>query len=110
MADRIKWSLNYQIAKTDQTTSERYNPVSIYTPVARDVLRERKTLYEEKQWVFDAQLEKAFALGETDHQLTYGTTLKQQKVTGSRFGTATCLKVGAGCTAIGAPVRPPATA
>lgn len=103
VADRIKWSLNYQIAKTDQTTSERYNPVSIYTPVARDVLRERKTLYEEKQWVFDAQLEKAFALGETDHQLTYGTTLKQQKVTGSRFGTATCLKVGAGCTAIGAP-------
>ncbi|MBW8357726.1 MAG: TonB-dependent hemoglobin/transferrin/lactoferrin family receptor [Pseudomonas sp.] len=103
IADQIKWSLNYQIAKTDQTTSERYNPVSVFSPNARDVLRERQTLYQEKQWVFDAQLDKAFTLGETDHQLTYGTTLKQQKVTGSRYGTATCLKVGAGCTAIGAP-------
>jgi len=35
--------------------------------------------------------------------VTYGTTLKQQKVTGSREGAATCLAVGAGCTAIGAP-------
>nr|WP_314567131.1 TonB-dependent receptor [uncultured Pseudomonas sp.] len=96
IADRIKTSLNYQIAKTDQTTAEIYQP-------SRRVLRTRETLYEEKQWVFDAQLDKAFSLGETDHQLTYGTTLKQQKVTGSREGAATCLAVGSGCTAIGAP-------
>src|SRR5450830_405141 len=96
MADRIKTSLNYQIAKTDQTTAEIYQ-------AGRRVLRTRDTLYEEKQWVFDAQLDKAFSLGETDHQVTYGTTLKQQKVTGSREGAATCLAVGAGCTAIGAP-------
>jgi hemoglobin/transferrin/lactoferrin receptor protein len=96
MADRIKASLNYQIAKTDQTTAEIYQ-------AGRRVLRTRDTLYEEKQWVFDAQLDKAFSLGETDHQVTYGTTLKQQKVTGSREGAATCLAVGAGCTAIGAP-------
>ncbi|MBW8128957.1 MULTISPECIES: TonB-dependent receptor [Pseudomonas] len=96
IADHIKTSLNYQIAKTDQTTAEIYQP-------SRRVLRTRETLYEEKQWVFDAQLDKAFSLGETDHQLTYGTTLKQQKVTGSREGAATCLAVGSGCTAIGAP-------
>src|SRR5476651_1307129 len=96
IADRIKTSLNYQIAKTDQTTAEIYQ-------AGRRVLRTRDTLYEEKQWVFDAQLDKAFSLGETDHQVTYGTTLKQQKVTGSREGAATCLAVGAGCTAIGAP-------
>ena len=96
IADRIKTSLNYQIAKTDQTTAEIYQP-------SRRVLRTRETLYEEQQWVFDAQLDKAFSLGATDHQLTYGTTLKQQKVTGSRQGAATCLAVGSGCTAIGAP-------
>ena len=96
IADRIKTSLNYQIAKTDQTTAEIYQP-------SRRVLRTRETLYEEKQWVFDAQLDKAFSLGATDHQVTYGTTLKQQKVTGSREGSATCLAVGSGCTAIGAP-------
>lgn len=96
IADHIKTSLNYQIAKTDQTTAEIYQP-------SRKVLRTRDTLYEEKQWVFDAQLDKAFSIGETDHVVTYGTTLKQQKVTGSREGAATCLAVGAGCTAIGAP-------
>ncbi|MBV4452411.1 MULTISPECIES: TonB-dependent receptor [Pseudomonas] len=96
IADRIKTSLNYQIAKTDQTTAEIYQP-------SRRVLRTRETLYQERQWVFDAQLDKAFSLGDTDHQVTYGTTLKQQKVTGSREGAATCLAVGSGCTAIGAP-------
>ncbi|WP_219406088.1 TonB-dependent receptor [Pseudomonas sp. Colony2] len=96
IADHIKTSLNYQIAKTDETTAEIYQP-------SRKVLRTRETLYEEKQWVFDAQLDKAFSIGETDHVVTYGTTLKQQKVTGSREGAATCLAVGAGCTAIGAP-------
>ncbi|MGY2399934.1 TonB-dependent receptor [Pseudomonas sp. SDO5271_S396] len=96
IADQIKTSLNYQIAKTDQSTAEIYQP-------SRRVLRTRDTLYEEKQWVFDAQLDKAFSLGDTDHQVTYGTTLKQQKVTGSREGAATCLAVGGGCTAIGAP-------
>ncbi|MGY2290301.1 TonB-dependent receptor [Pseudomonas sp. SDO528_S397] len=96
IADHIKTSLNYQIAKTDQTTAEIYQP-------SRKVLRTRDTLYEEKQWVFDAQLDKAFSVGDTDHVVTYGTTLKQQKVTGSREGAATCLAVGAGCTAIGAP-------
>ncbi|MDZ4305053.1 MAG: TonB-dependent receptor, partial [Pseudomonas sp.] len=100
-ADHIKTSLNYQIAKTDQATSEIYQ-------VGRRVLRTRDTLYEEKQWVFDAQLDKAFVIGDTDHLLTYGTTIKQQKVTGSREGAATCLAVGAGCTAIGAPSPTPA--
>lgn len=101
IADHIKTSLNYQIAKTDQATSEIYQ-------AGRRALRTRDTLYEEKQWVFDAQLDKAFVIGDTDHLLTYGTTIKQQKVTGSREGAATCLAVGAGCTAIGAPSPTPA--
>lgn len=96
VADHVKWSLNYQIAKTDQHTEE------VYAPPGRQVLRTRDTLYKDRQWVFDAQLDKAFSLGATDHLLTYGTTLKHEKVTGSRSGTGTCLAVGSGCSAAGA--------
>ncbi|MGN8346060.1 TonB-dependent receptor [Pseudomonas sp. SMV71] len=96
LADHVKWSLNHQVAKTDQSTAE------FYFPITRRVLRTRETLYEEKQWVFDAQLDKAFSMAGTDHALTYGTTIKQQKVTGSRSGNGVCLAVGRGCSAVGA--------
>ena len=96
LADHARWTFNYQVAKTDQSTDE------FYYPITRQVLRTRETLYKERQWVFDLQLDKAFALGDTDHLLTYGTTLKRQKVTGYREGTGTCLAVGRGCTAVGA--------
>ncbi|MFJ4347049.1 TonB-dependent receptor [Pseudomonas sp. NPDC089401] len=95
VADHVKWSLNYQIAKTDQSTEE------IYFPFSRTVLRTRDTTYKDRQWVLDAQLDKAFSIGATDHLLTYGTTLKHEKVTGSRSGTGTCLAVSGTCRAIG---------
>jgi len=94
-ADHVKWSLNYQIAKTDQRTDE------LYFASGRQVFRDRQTTYKDRQWVFDAQMDKAFSLGATDHLLTYGTTLKHEKITGSRSGTGTCLNVGGSCTAIG---------
>jgi hemoglobin/transferrin/lactoferrin receptor protein len=96
LVDNVKWSLNHQVAKTDQSTDE------FYFPITRQVLRTRDTVYEEKQWVLDAQLDKAFSIADTEHLLTYGTTIKQQKVTGSRSGNGTCLAVGRGCSAIGA--------
>ncbi|WP_459207962.1 TonB-dependent receptor [Pseudomonas sp. MLB6B] len=96
LADHAKWSLNYQIAKTDQHTEE------VYFPFSRTVLRTRDTTYKDRQWVLDAQFDKAFDLGDTQHLLTYGTTFKHDKVTGSRSGTGTCLTVGAGCPAVGA--------
>ena len=96
LADNIKWSLNYQIAKTDQTTEEIYAP-------SRTVLRERNTTYKDRQWVFDAQADKAFAMADTDHLITYGTTIKQDKVTGLRTGSGTCLTVFGACRVIGAP-------
>lgn len=97
VADHIKWSLNYQIAKTDQHTEEHY-----VVPRTRDVLRARDTLYKERQLVFDLQLDKAFQAGQTDHLLTYGTNIRQQKVTGSRSGYGTCLTVMGSCRSIGA--------
>ncbi|MDT8922479.1 TonB-dependent receptor [Pseudomonas taiwanensis] len=95
VADHVKWSLNYQIAKTDQRTDE------LYAASGREVMRERQTTYKDRQWVFDAQLDKAFSLGQTDHVLTYGTTVKHEKVTGSRSGTGTCLNIGGSCTFVG---------
>ncbi|AZL75370.1 TonB-dependent hemoglobin/transferrin/lactoferrin family receptor [Pseudomonas sichuanensis] len=95
VADHAKWSLNYQIAKTDQQTSE------IYFPFSRTVLRERDTTYKDRQWVFDGQLDKAFSIGTSDHLLTYGTTFKHEKVTGSRSGSGTCVAIGGSCRAIG---------
>ncbi|WP_397449643.1 TonB-dependent receptor [Pseudomonas sp. NA-150] len=96
LVDHVKWSLNYQVAKTDQSTEE------LYSPPDRTVLRERDTVYKDKQWVFDAQLDKAFAIADTQHLLTYGTTIKQQKVTGLRTGSGTCVAVFRSCRAIGA--------
>ncbi|WP_437880942.1 TonB-dependent receptor [Pseudomonas sp. LRF_L74] len=87
LADNLKWSLNYQIAKTNQSTTDHYVPTNFFTGVAtRDVMRYRNTYYKDRQWVIDAQLDKAFALGDTDHLLTYGLNLKQQKITGLRTG------------------------
>lgn len=95
VADHVKWSLNYQIAKTDQRTDE------LYFASGRQVFRDRQTTYKDRQWVFDGQFDKASSIGETDHLLTYGTTLKHEKVTGSRSGTGTCLNIGGTCRAIG---------
>ena len=96
LTDHFKWSLNYQIAKTDQNTLENYFPFT------RNVMRSRNTKYEEKMWVLDVQADKAFHIADTDHLLTYGATVKHQNVTGSRSGSGTCLAVGRGCTAVGA--------
>ncbi|MBJ9976120.1 TonB-dependent hemoglobin/transferrin/lactoferrin family receptor [Pseudomonas sp. S75] len=94
-ADHAKWSLNYQIAKTDQRTDE------LYFASGRQVARDRQTTYKDRQWVFDGQLDKAFSLGDTEHLLTYGATFKHEKVTGSRSGSGRCLNVGGTCRAIG---------
>ncbi|MFI7856700.1 TonB-dependent receptor [Pseudomonas promysalinigenes] len=95
LADHLKWSLNYQVAKTDQRTEE------VYFPFSRTVLRTRDTTYKDRQWVFDAQLDNAFSIGASDHLLTYGTTLKHEQVTGARSGTGTCLAVGGACRSVG---------
>ncbi|WP_417702799.1 TonB-dependent receptor [Pseudomonas sp.] len=104
LADKLKWSLNYQVAKTDQSTAEHYVPKSFFTgATTRDVMRYRDTTYKDRQWVFDVQLDKAFSLGQTDHLLTYGTTLKREEVTGLRTGQGICLQaLSASCTSAGA--------
>ncbi|AMB85779.1 TonB-dependent receptor [Pseudomonas agarici] len=101
VADHVKLSLNYQVAKTDASTLENYVVPTFGPSIGRNVMRARDTLYKESQWVFDAQADKAFSIGKTDHLLTYGTTIKQQKVTGSRAGSGTCVAASAPCPVVG---------
>lgn len=96
LADNLKWTLNHQIAKTDQNTQE------IYAPPGRTVLRNRDTTYKDRQWVFDVQADKSFAIADTDHLATYGATIKRDKVTGLRTGNGACLTVAGACRVIGA--------
>lgn len=169
MADNVKWSLNHQIAKTEQNTGDLYNvppfpgqqpahragvkksptgapahssrpstshgaqgpgarpaashraqgpsataqahsarPASSHGNAAaaggspgRLVHRERDMAYEESQWVLDMQLDKAFDVAQTEHVLTYGATLKQQKTTGERTGSGRCALAFGSCKAVG---------
>ena len=96
LVDNVKWSLNYQTAKTEQDTLERYFPFS------RDVWRNREATYQEKQWVLDVQLDKAFQIANTEHLLTYGTTVKRQETTGLRQGSGVCARVFGSCRTVGA--------
>jgi hemoglobin/transferrin/lactoferrin receptor protein len=104
LADNLKWSLNYQLAKTDQSTVEHYVPKNFFTGAAtRDVMRYRDTTYKDRLWVLDAQLDKAFDLGETAHLLTYGATFKHEEVTGLRTGYGVCLQaLSSSCSSVGA--------
>lgn len=165
LADTVKWSLNHQLAKTQQNTYDLYNvpsrsgqrgmhgagargpatasqgrpTASAHGPTSRStaghgppqgqppsahsqgakpaashartsgstvapgrlVHRERDAVYKESQWVLDTQLDKAFALAQTKHVLTYGATLKQQKTTGERSGSGHCAAAFGSCKAIG---------
>lgn len=96
LVDNVKWSLNYQSAKTGQDTLDRYFPYS------RDVWRNRDMTYQEKQWVLDVQLDKAFQIADTEHLLTYGTTVKRQETTGLRQGNGICARVFGSCRTLGA--------
>lgn len=67
----------------------------------RLVHRERDTVYQESQWILDTQLDKAFSVAQTEHVLTYGATLKQQKTTGERSGSGQCAQALGSCKEIG---------
>ena len=105
LADNLKWSLNYQIAKTDQSTVEHYvTTIPTNGMQLSDKTRYRDTNYKDRQWVLDAQFDKAFGIGDTDHLLTYGATVKRQEITGLRTGFSSCRSTAglAPCGPVGA--------
>jgi hemoglobin/transferrin/lactoferrin receptor protein len=76
-ADSWSTRLSYQNAGTDQRTYQPNSGTSRY----------RKTTYQEQNWALDNQFDKQFAIGATEHQLTYGLSYEHSDVTGLRTGT-----------------------
>lgn len=70
LADKVDWHLDYQDSKSrQQTYMERF------TTSFRD--RYRDSTYEEKLWILNAKLDKAFETGAVNHHLIYGFDVKR---------------------------------
>ncbi|QRY79559.1 TonB-dependent hemoglobin/transferrin/lactoferrin family receptor [Pseudomonas sp. PDNC002] len=71
LADQVQWQLNYQDSQIRQETyQERFSAGRL-----RD--RSRDSKYEETLWGLNSQLDKQFALADTQHHLIYGFDLKR---------------------------------
>lgn len=88
IADRINSQLTYQDSKTRQRTYEQR------VVGGQDRLRSRDSDYQEKLWAFNSMLNKAFAVGTSQHQLSYGLDLKQMKNSDLRAGEETQVSSG----------------
>lgn len=87
-ADRINSQLTYQDSKTRQRTYEsRF-------AAGQAQSRVRDSDYQEKLWAFNSMLNKAFMLGSSQHQLTYGIDIKRTKSSNLRAGSDTLLSSG----------------
>ncbi|WP_223508021.1 TonB-dependent receptor [Pseudomonas sp. BF-B-25] len=75
------------------------DPDDIIKP-GKDVGARLKTGYSSAD---DSWLTSGTVAGRTGELVTYGTTIKQDKITGLRTGTGTCLTVAGSCRVIGAP-------
>lgn len=88
LADRINSQLTYQDSKTRQRTYEQR------VLGGQERLRSRDSDYQEKLWVLNSVLNKAFVVGASQHQLTYGFDLKQMKNSDLRAGEETVFSSG----------------
>ena len=95
LADRINSQLTYQDSTTRQRTYENR------VVGGQDRQRSRDSDYQEELWAFNSMLNKAFALGASQHQLTYGFDLKRTKNSDLRAGEETVVNTG-----ISTPVLP----
>jgi hemoglobin/transferrin/lactoferrin receptor protein len=99
-ADQLKWQLNHQDSKIRQQTAQnRYswvafnrNPVPPASSFER--LRTRDSVYEEKLWSFNGQLDKHFAVADTQHHLIYGVDLKRLESSDLRKGSEIRVSTG----------------
>ena len=88
MADRISSQLTYQDSKTRQRTYEQR------FAAGQEQSRVRDSDYQEKLWVFNSMLNKSFAIGASEHQLTYGIDLKRTQSSDLRAGSDTVISTG----------------
>lgn len=95
IADRITSQLTYQNSKTRQRTYEKR------VVGGQERQRSRDSDYQEKLWVFNSMLNKAFSIGASQHQLTYGLDIKRTKNSDLRAGQETVVS-----TDISTPILP----
>ncbi len=88
IADRITSQLTYQDSKTRQRTYEKR------VVGGQERQRSRDSDYQEKLWVFNSMLNKAFSIGASQHQLTYGLDIKRTKNSDLRAGQETVVSTG----------------
>lgn len=83
LADLVQWQLNYQDSQIrQQTYQERFSGGRL-----RD--RTRDSQYQETLWGLNSQLDKRFALADTQHHLIYGFDLKRLESSDLRKGGET---------------------
>lgn len=102
LADRLNWQLNYQTSETRQQTLQNRTTWTSFTPptatppgTAVERFRLRDSRYEEQTWSFNSQFDKAFAIGRSAHQLTYGVDLKRGDSSDLRKGSEVNRNTGA---------------
>ncbi|WP_017936851.1 TonB-dependent hemoglobin/transferrin/lactoferrin family receptor [Zestomonas thermotolerans] len=88
LADRMQTQLSYQDSQTRQRTYE--NRVLASQPR----FRTRDSHYQERLWVLNSKLDKAFTLGDSSHALIYGLDVKRLKNSDLREGGETMLATG----------------
>ncbi|SDT87017.1 hemoglobin/transferrin/lactoferrin receptor protein [Halopseudomonas salegens] len=94
-ADRLSWQLSHQDSQSRQQTFQ--NRVVGGQPTYRS----RDSIYEEKLWAFNIQLERDFDWGKSNHRLVYGADIKRLQSADLRQGQETILATG-----ISTPIAP----
>lgn len=82
LADKVSWQLNQQDSKTRQQTFQQRATVA-----APNRFRTRNSEYEESLLSLNSQVDKAFALGDSQHRLTYGIDVKRMENSDLREGS-----------------------
>jgi len=83
LADELRWKLSHQSSETRQKTLQ--DRLRLAPAQAR--FRTRDSRYEETLWALNTQLDKSFALGDSQHRLIYGVDLKRQDSSNLRKGS-----------------------
>lgn len=89
LADSLRWQLSHQHSSTEQKT---YQQRLTAAQVKR--YRTRESDYKEKIWDLNTQLDKAFTLGNTAHDLIWGFDAKRIESSNLRTGQEIRLDTG----------------
>ncbi|AWY39898.1 TonB-dependent hemoglobin/transferrin/lactoferrin family receptor [Pseudomonas putida] len=90
LADKLQWQLNYQESSNNQNTLQQRQ-----TTARVNRVRTRESQYDERLWSLNTQLDKEFAIADTQHHLIYGAEVKRIDASNLRTGKEVRLDTGA---------------